>query len=34
MDFVFIVGIALLWGLLALLVLGFKALEKPDGGRP
>ena len=34
MDFVFLGGIALLWGLMALLVRGFKTLEKPPGGRP
>lgn len=34
MDFVFLGGIVLLWGVTALLVLGFKTLEKPAGGRP
>jgi len=33
MDFVFVGGIVLLWGLMALLVLGFEKLEKPAGGR-
>ena len=33
MDFVFLGGIALLWGFIALLVLGLKKLEKPTGGR-
>ena len=33
MDVVFIVGIALLWGVTALLVAGFKKLEKQEGGR-
>ena len=34
MDFVFLGGIVLLWGVTALLVLGFKTLENPAGGRP
>lgn len=34
MDFVFAgIGFAL-WGLLVLMVWGFKKLEKPQGGRP
>ena len=33
MDFIFLGGIALLWGLVALFVLGLKKLEKPTGGR-
>ena len=34
MDIVFIVGIAALWAVMALLVKGFEKLEKPQGGRP
>ena len=33
MDVAYISGIAALWGLLALMVSGFKKLEKPEGGR-
>ncbi len=33
MDIVFLGGAALLWGVMALLVLGFEKLEKPEGGR-
>jgi hypothetical protein len=33
MDIVFTLGIATLWGVLALLVVGFKKLEKPAGAR-
>ena len=33
MDIVFVVGIAVLWAVMASLVLGFKKLEKPVGGR-
>ena len=33
MDIAFVLGIAALWGVVALLVLGFKKLEKPEGGR-
>ena len=33
MDAAYIGGIAGLWGLLALMVWGFKKLEKPEGGR-
>ena len=33
MDIAYIGGIAALWGLLALMVWGFKKLEKPEGGR-
>lgn len=33
MDILFAGGIAALWGLLALMVWGFKKLEKPEGGR-
>lgn len=34
MDIAFLFGMALLWAGLALLVGGFKKLEKPPGGRP
>jgi hypothetical protein len=34
MDFVFIAASVALWGLMVLLVWGFKKLEKPQGGRP
>ena len=34
MDIVFIAAAAALWGLMVLLVWGFKKLEKPAGGRP
>ena len=33
MDIVYVAGLALLWGLMVLLVLGFKKLDKPQGGR-
>ena len=33
MDLVYVAGLALLWGLMVLLVLGFKKLDKPQGGR-
>ena len=33
MDIAFVFGIAMLWAVLALLVWGFKKLEKPEGGR-
>ena len=33
MDIVFLVGITALWGVMALLVVGFKKLEKPAGAR-
>ena len=33
MDIAFVVGMVLLWGLMALLIWGFKKLEKPPGGR-
>lgn len=33
MDIAFILGIAALWGVLALLVAGFKKLERPAGAR-
>ena len=34
MDIAFVIGIAALWGVAALLVVGFKGLEKPAGARP
>ena len=34
MDMVYVAGLALLWGLMALLVSGFKQLGQPQGGRP
>ena len=34
MDIAYVAGLALLWGLTALLVGGFKTLDKPQGGRP
>jgi hypothetical protein len=33
MDIAFVFGIAVLWAVMALLVWGFKKLEKPEGGR-
>ena len=33
MDIAFVFCIAVLWAVLALLVWGFKKLEKPEGGR-
>jgi len=33
MDIAYVAGLVLLWGLMALLVWGFKKLEKPQGGR-
>ena len=33
MDILFTVGIATLWGVTALLVAGFRKLEKPSGAR-
>ena len=33
MDMVYVAGLLLLWGLMALLVRGFKNLDKPQGGR-
>lgn len=33
MDMVYVAGLALLWGLMVLLVLGFKKLDEPQGGR-
>ena len=34
MDIVFLSGAALLWGVMVLLVWGFKKHEKTEGGRP
>jgi hypothetical protein len=34
MDIVFVAASAGLWGLMVLMVWGFKKLEKPQGGRP
>ena len=34
MDGVFVVGIAVLWVVIALMVWGFEKLEKSEGGRP
>ena len=33
MDIAFLVGIALLWGVMVLLVAGFDQLDKPAGAR-
>jgi hypothetical protein len=33
MDGVYVAGLVLLWGLMALLVQGFKKLGSPKGGR-
>ena len=33
MEIVFVLGGALLWALMELLVIGFQKLEKPEGGR-
>jgi hypothetical protein len=33
MDMVFVLGAALLWGLMVLLVWGFEKLAPPEGGR-
>lgn len=33
MDFVFLSGATLLWGITALLVMGFERLEKPTKGQ-
>ena len=33
MDILYVAGLALLWGVMALLVLGFKKLEKSQGVR-
>ena len=34
MDMVFVAAAAALWGVMVLLVWGFKKLEKSTGGRP
>jgi hypothetical protein len=34
MDIVFVGLLAGLWGLMVLLVKGFKRMERPQGGRP
>ncbi len=34
MDVVFVLGALALWGVIALMVRGFKRLEQPAGGRP
>lgn len=34
MDVVFVAAGAALWGLMVLVVWGFRKLEKPQGGRP
>jgi hypothetical protein len=34
MDIVFVAASVGLWGLMVLLVWGFRTLEKPPGGRP
>lgn len=34
MDIAFIAAAAALWGVLVLLVRGFRKLERPQGGRP
>lgn len=33
MDIAFVAGAAALWGLMVLLVWGFRKLERPQGGR-
>ena len=33
MDIPFVSGVVVLWALMALMVWGFKKLEKPEGGR-
>lgn len=33
MDIVFVLGVALLWGVTALLVLGFEQLDQPGKGQ-
>lgn len=33
MDIAFVLGITALWGLMALVIAGFKKLEKPAGAR-
>ena len=34
MDIVFLALAGLLWGLMVLMVWGFRKLERPQGGRP
>ena len=34
MDIVFFLAATGLWGLMVLLVVGFRKLERPQGGRP
>lgn len=34
MDIAFLLGVAALWAVMALLIFGFKKLEKPAGTRP
>ena len=34
MDILFVVGIAMLWGMTALLVKGFELLDQPTTGQP
>ena len=34
MDITFLVGIAALWGVMALLVPGFEKIQKAEGARP
>ncbi len=34
MDIIFLACVALLWGVMVLLVAGFRRLERPQGGRP
>jgi hypothetical protein len=34
MDMLFVGGIVLLWGGMALLIWGLRKLERPQGGRP
>jgi len=33
MDFIFFIGAIALWVAMVLMVIGFKQLEKPQGGR-
>ena len=34
MDIVFLAAVAVLWGVMVLLVWGFRKLERPQAGRP
>ena len=34
MDVVFLLGVALLWGVAVLLVMGFERLDQPKRGQP